>query len=54
MPSPRVTRRPLIMLKTKGLLGPVVQGKSGKPATNSNRSGVRSTGSYQIYKQLNP
>lgn len=44
----------LVMLKTRGLLGPVVQKSTTKPATVSSPRGVKSTGSYRVYKVNNP
>ena len=50
-------RRPLLMMRGRGLVGPAVQkskGKAVKPATPTQRSGVKSAGNYILYKVNNP
>lgn len=42
------------MLKTRGLIQPVVKKSCKKPATVNNRKGIRSTGAFRIFKVLNP
>ena len=44
----------LIMLKTRGLLGPVVQKTTVKPATVKSPLGIKGTGAFRIYKVNNP
>lgn len=46
--------RTLVMMRARGLLGPVVQKTTTKPATTSSPKGVKSTGVYRVYKVNNP
>ena len=46
-------RTPLLMMRTRGLVGPAIhQGK--KSASPTSRKGVKSNGNYILYKQNNP
>lgn len=46
-------RKPLLMMRTRGLVGPGVQ-RGKKAATVGARSGVKAVGNYIVYKINNP
>lgn len=43
-----------VMMRTRSLLGPVVNKGGNKAATRSNPKGVTSAGNYIVYKKNNP
>ncbi len=47
-------RRALVMMRTRGLLGPAVQQGGYKVASPTQRSGVKPVGNFIIYKINNP
>ena len=46
-------RTPLMMMRTRGLIGPGVH-KGKKAASPKSRSGVKPVGNFIIFKQNNP
>lgn len=46
--------RTFVMLKKRGLLGPVINKSQTKPSTVSSPSGVKTSGNYIVYKVNNP
>ena len=46
-------RKPLLMMRTRSLIGPGVQ-KGNKAASPKSRSGVKPVGNFILFKQNNP
>jgi len=46
--------RVFLMMRARGLLGPVVNKGNNKPATTASPKGAISAGNYIVYKKNNP